>query len=158
MNRDWFNQKLNPALKTKTKITKITNRQNTMRSHDQKSWQLFPKRWPLSNPNRTKSIMNKHKGKRDRNSDTKTGNREPQKNYRLRTVSNELSGGLNKFNGQSLKSKLNYSNVSVIGWGKRQLLFSTINYSYSSCFCSEEFLFITETSPYKSDPRFPPNI
>ena len=31
--------------------------------------------------------------KRHRNSDTKTGNREPQQNYRLGTISNELRGG-----------------------------------------------------------------
>ena len=37
--------------------------------------------------------MNKRKVKRHRNSDTKTGNREPQHNYRLGTVSNELLGG-----------------------------------------------------------------
>ena len=32
---------------------------------------LYPKRWPLSNPNRTKTSINKHKLKRHRNSDTK---------------------------------------------------------------------------------------
>ena len=47
-----------------------------MRTTGQPSGQLFPKRWPLSNPNRTKSIMNKHKVKHHRNSDTKTGNRD----------------------------------------------------------------------------------
>ena len=30
----------------------------------------FPKKWPLSNPNRTQSIMNKHKVKQHRNSET----------------------------------------------------------------------------------------
>ena len=38
--------------------------------------------------------MDTRKVKRDRNSDTKTGNREPEQNYRLGTVSNELLGGL----------------------------------------------------------------
>ena len=38
--------------------------------------------------------MNTHKVKRHRNSDNKTGNREPQQNYRLVTVSNELLGVL----------------------------------------------------------------
>ena len=47
-----------------------------MRTYGQPSGQLFPKRWPLSNPNRTNSIMNKHKVKHHRNSDTKTGNRD----------------------------------------------------------------------------------
>ena len=47
-----------------------------MRTNGQPSGQLFPKRWPLSNPNRTKSIMNKHNVKHHRNSDTKTGNRQ----------------------------------------------------------------------------------
>ena len=37
--------------------------------------------------------MNKHKVKRHRNSYTKTGNREPQQNYRLGIVNNELLGG-----------------------------------------------------------------
>ena len=54
----------------------------------------FPKRWPPSNQNRTKSIMNKYKVKHHRNSDTKTGNREPRQNHRLGTVCNEFLGGL----------------------------------------------------------------
>ena len=37
--------------------------------------------------------MNKHKMKRQRNTDTKTGNRESQQNYRLGMVSNKLPGG-----------------------------------------------------------------
>ena len=36
--------------------------------------------------------MNKGKVKRHRNSDTKAGNREPQHNYCIGTVSNELLG------------------------------------------------------------------
>ena len=40
--------------------------------------------------NQTKNYMTTHKVKRHRNSDTKTGNREPQQNYRLGTVSYEL--------------------------------------------------------------------
>ena len=64
-----------------------------MRTHSQPSGQLFPKRWPLSSPNLTKSIMNKHQVKHHRNSDTKTGNREPHQNHRIGTVSNELLGG-----------------------------------------------------------------
>ena len=47
----------------------------------------------VSNRNRTKKIMNTHNVKCHRNSDTKTGNREPHQNYRLGTVSNELLGG-----------------------------------------------------------------
>ena len=87
-----------PLLKSKREIN-ITNRQKTMRTYGQQSGQLFPKRWPLSNPNRTKSIMNKHKVKHHRNSDTKTGNR-----YHTRTTVLERSvmnyrggGGLNMF-------------------------------------------------------------
>ena len=41
-----------------------------MRTHGQPSGQPFPKRWPLSNPNRTKSIMNKSMVKRHRSFDT----------------------------------------------------------------------------------------
>ena len=47
-----------------------------MSTYGQPSGQLFPKRWPLSNPNRAKSIINKHKIKHHRNTDTKTGNRD----------------------------------------------------------------------------------
>ena len=46
--------------------------------------------------------MDTHKVKRHKNSDTKTGNREPQQNYRIGTVSNELLGGLNMFYGANL--------------------------------------------------------
>ena len=44
--------------KPKRIITKITNSQNTTRIYGQPSEQLFPKRGPLSNPNRTKNNMN----------------------------------------------------------------------------------------------------
>ena len=57
--------------KPKRETTKITNSQNTKRTYGQQSKQLFPKRLPLSNPNRTKNNMNTHKVKRYRNSDTK---------------------------------------------------------------------------------------
>ena len=44
----------------------------------------------------TNSIRNKHKVKPHRNSDTKTGNREPHQNTALgRTVTNSWGGGLN---------------------------------------------------------------
>ena len=79
--------------KPKLEITKITNRQNTMRTNGQPSRQLFTKRWSLSNPNWTKSIMSKHKVKHHQNSDTKAGNREPHQNHRLGTVNNELLDG-----------------------------------------------------------------
>ena len=47
-----------------------------MRTYGQPCWQLFSKRWPLSKPNRTKSVMNKYNVKHHRNSDTKKGNRD----------------------------------------------------------------------------------
>ena len=47
--------------KPKREITEITNSQNTKRTYDQLSEQLFPKRWPLSNRNRTKNNINTHK-------------------------------------------------------------------------------------------------
>ena len=37
--------------KPKQEIAKITNSQNTKRTYGQPSEKLFPKRWPLSNPN-----------------------------------------------------------------------------------------------------------
>ena len=81
--------------KPKREINKITNSQNTKRTYGQPSKQLFPKRWPLSNPNRTKNDMNTRKVKRHRNSDNKNRQQRTTKNYRLGTVSNELLGGLN---------------------------------------------------------------
>ena len=75
--------------KQKCEITNMTYSQNTKRTYGQPSEQLhvFPKRWPLSNRNRTKNNMNTHKVKRHRNSDAKTGNGDPQENYRLGTLS-----------------------------------------------------------------------
>ena len=54
--------------KPKREITKISNGQNTKRTYGQPSEQLFLRRWPLSNPNRTKNNMNTGKVKRHRNS------------------------------------------------------------------------------------------
>ena len=73
-----------------------------MRTHGQPSGQLFPKRQPLSNPNQTKSIMNKHKVKHHQNSDTRTGNRELHQNHHIGTVSNKITGGLNYFYARNL--------------------------------------------------------
>ena len=39
--------------KPKREITKIINSQNTKKTYGQPSEQIFPKRWRLSNPNRT---------------------------------------------------------------------------------------------------------
>ena len=44
--------------KPKREITKLTNSQNTKRTYGQPSEQLFPKRWPLNNPNGTKNKLN----------------------------------------------------------------------------------------------------
>ena len=64
--------------KPKREITEITNSQNTKRKYSQPSEQLFPKRWPLSNPNRTKNNMNTRKVKRHRNTGTKNSHNEAQ--------------------------------------------------------------------------------
>ena len=57
------------------------NNQNTKRTYGQPRGQLFPKRWPFSNPNQTKKDMNTHKVKHHRSYYTKKkGNREPQQN------------------------------------------------------------------------------
>ena len=45
-----------------------------MRTYGQLSGQLLPKRWSLSNPNRTMTLMNKHKV--TETLDPKTGNRD----------------------------------------------------------------------------------
>ena len=57
--------------KPKREITNITNSQNTKRTYGQPNEQLFPKRLPLSNRNRTENNINTHKVKRHQNSDTK---------------------------------------------------------------------------------------
>ena len=49
--------------KPKREITKITNSQHTKRTYGKPREQLFPKRWPLSNPNRTKNNKNTRKVK-----------------------------------------------------------------------------------------------
>ena len=64
--------RLQPS-KPKREITNITNSQNTKRTYGQPSEQLFPKRCPLSNPNRTKNYMNTRKVKHHRNSEIKNG-------------------------------------------------------------------------------------
>ena len=65
---------------------------------------LFHKRWQLSNTTRTRNNINTRKVKRHRNSDTKIGNREPQQNNRFGTVSTELLGGFNWFDGPTSPS------------------------------------------------------
>ena len=75
-------------LKTKREITKITNSQNTKRTYGKPSEQLFPKRWPLSNPHRTKNNINPRKVKRHRNSDTK--NRQQRTTTKLPPWSGQL--------------------------------------------------------------------
>ena len=69
--------------KPKREITNIAKSQNTKRTIVNRV-----KRWPLGNKNRTRT----QKVKRHRKSETKTGYREPQQNYRLGKVSNELLG------------------------------------------------------------------
>ena len=61
--------------KPKREISNITNNQNTKRTYGQPSEQLFPKRWSLSNRNRTKSNMNTQKVKCHRTLTPNTGNR-----------------------------------------------------------------------------------
>ena len=59
----------------------FTNGQNTKRTYGQPSELLFPKRWPLSDRNRTKNNINTRKVKRHRNSDTK--NRQQRRTTKL---------------------------------------------------------------------------
>ena len=91
--------------KPKREITNITNSQNTKRTYGQPSEQLYPKRWPFSNRNRTKNNMNTHKVKRHRNSDTKKQTTE----HNNKTTSLERSvmnywggGGVNMLYGANL--------------------------------------------------------
>ena len=80
--------------KPKREITKFTNSKNKQRTYGQPSGQLFPKRWSISNPNRTKHNINTSKVKRHRNS-AKADNREPEQNYHIGNVNNDLLGELN---------------------------------------------------------------
>ena len=52
--------------KSKREISNITNSQNTKRTYGQPSQQLFPKRWPLSNRNRTKNNMNTYEHRHEK--------------------------------------------------------------------------------------------
>ena len=60
MTRNRDNQNPNPVHKTKTgiQITKIAISQNKKITCGQPSEHIFPKRWPPSNPNRSKIILN----------------------------------------------------------------------------------------------------
>ena len=58
VKRNRSNQNSSSAIKTKREITKIINSQNTKNIFGQTNKQLFPKRWPLSNPKRTKDNIN----------------------------------------------------------------------------------------------------
>ena len=78
--------------KPKRKITITTNSRNTKITYGQPREQLFPKRWPLSNRNRNKIIWTHVRWNVYETLTPKTGNREPQQNYRIGTVSNELLG------------------------------------------------------------------
>ena len=64
----------------KQKITNITNSQNTKRTYGQPSEQPFSQKVASQQPKQILINMNTHKVNRHRNSDTKTGNREPQQN------------------------------------------------------------------------------
>ena len=65
-----FRTQIQPTI-PKREIPKITNSQTTKRTYGQPIEQLFPKRWPLSSPNRTKNNMNTRKVKHHLNFDTK---------------------------------------------------------------------------------------
>ena len=90
--------------KPKRDITNITNKQNTKRTYGQPNEQLFPKGGHSATETELKNNMHTHKVKRHRNSDTQKVNREPQQNYRIGTVRNELlgGGGFNQFYGPNL--------------------------------------------------------
>ena len=89
MIRYWILEPKSRPQSQNGKITVVKNYQNTKRTYGQPNGQLFTKRWPLRNQNRTKNNMSKHKVK------TMSSNRIPQQatqNYRLESVSNELLG------------------------------------------------------------------
>ena len=88
--RNCSNQNRYQPSKPKREITNITNSQNTKRTYGQPSEQLFPKRWPLRNRNRTKNNMNTHKVKHHRNSDTKNRQQRTTKTAALERSENKM--------------------------------------------------------------------
>ena len=64
MSRNWSKKSQISLFNQNGKELKL-QRQNTMSTNDLQTEQLFPQRWPLSNPN-GKSIMNKLKLKHHR--------------------------------------------------------------------------------------------
>ena len=103
-----------PLSKPKWEITKITNRQNTMRTNGQPNGQLFLKKWSLSNPNRTKIIMNKHRVKHHRNPDTK--------NRQQRTTSASTSCALPSHLTTIAREFAAWERESIIGKIEEQLI------------------------------------
>ena len=109
--------------KPEREITNITNSQNTKRTYGQPSEKLFLKRWPLSNRNRTKTDRNTRKVKRHQNSDTKTGNKEPQKTTALeRSVMNYWGLKL-ALRVQPHPKFLKWYKIFIIISGRRALIF-----------------------------------
>ena len=86
--------KIQPS-KPKRHITRNKYSQNTKKTYGQPSEQLFPKRCPLSNTNRTKHYMNTRKVKRHRNTDTK--NRQKRTTIELPPWNGQqwITGGVN---------------------------------------------------------------
>ena len=86
----------NPTLKTK-----MGNKQNHKQTrYNENKWltewaAILPKRWSLSNPNRTKSIINNHKVKHHRNSDTKNRQQRTTSEQALERSVMNYWGGLN---------------------------------------------------------------
>ena len=71
MTRIWSNQNPNSALQNQTVTGKNSNNKKSkyIIIYGKPSDQLFPKRWPLSNPDQTKDTINKYKVKRHKNYD-----------------------------------------------------------------------------------------
>ena len=89
MKRNWIHQKPNPTLKTKIENKSKSQTDKRQCKHKaNRAGSYFPKgEWQLSNPNRIKSILNRHKAKFHRNPVSKTGNKDHTRT--LETVSNE---------------------------------------------------------------------
>ena len=73
--------------KPKRVITNITNSQNTKITYGKPSEQLFPKRWPLGNRNRTKINMNTRRAKRHQKQVTEKPQKIPPWNGKRQTTS-----------------------------------------------------------------------
>ena len=90
MNRNWSNQKTNPALKTKMEITKITIDKTQWGQKANRVGSSFPKGGHSATQTELKVKWTKTRWSITETLTPKTGNKDPHQNHRLGTVSNTI--------------------------------------------------------------------